>query len=74
MDFKHYAEMFLEEIHNQVIEDNFPGACKDISCTKLLETRDPYGTGDSPTEYECDGRDIECPLVRGVVSSMEAKL
>jgi hypothetical protein len=31
------------------------------NCPHFCEERDPYNTGDSPTEYSCEGSVNECP-------------
>jgi len=55
---------FSEEILNYVFFENidFPEACPE-DCPYLLETKDPFSTGDSPTEYDCECvRRKDCPL------------
>lgn len=40
---------------------DFPEGCPD-DCMYLITTPDAFGTGDSPTEYDCSCRDGErCP-------------
>jgi len=48
--------IYLEELMYQVFEDFT--CCKD--CAYCEATEDGYGTGDSPTLYECTGVPSEC--------------
>lgn len=45
----------------------FPGDCEEIECGHLGATPDGYGTGDSPTLYECGGCAEECPVVSKIL-------
>jgi|15BtaG_2_1085339.scaffolds.fasta_scaffold43803_4 hypothetical protein len=51
--------IYLHELQDQVFEDF--SSCKE--CEYCEETRDPYGTGDSPTMYECTAIPNECEQV-----------
>jgi len=48
--------IYLEELMYQVFDDFT--CCEECECCK--ETKDPYGTGDSPPSYECTGIPSEC--------------
>lgn len=43
---------------------------QECECRYLVTTDDAYGTGDSPTEYECNGDYKSCPRVSAIVSQM----
>ena len=40
--------------------DFLPDRCE--GCRHLIVTRDVFGTGDSPTDYECNGNERVCPV------------
>ena len=45
----------------------------DHECEYLRKTKDAYGTGDSPTEFDCTCHDsIMCPAAQAVYDKMEA--
>ena len=62
-------ENFLEGIFEGVMEDDIDNCC---DCNHLTRTTDPFSTGDSPTEYECEANDkMECPYVQEAVDSIK---
>jgi hypothetical protein len=61
--------VFTSDELDNIFFDNidFPEACPE-ECPYLLETKDPFSTGDSPTEYDCECvKRKECPLYTGDV-------
>jgi hypothetical protein len=49
------------------VPDDFPEPCIEAMCPYLLETPDAFGTGDSPTQYECRAVFIDqCDLLEVV--------
>lgn len=48
--------LMVEEFKNIDITDD---GCD--NCPHFCEERDPYNTGDSPTQYSCEGSVKECP-------------
>lgn len=53
MDYKTYAEILLEQSFEEMSLMGDVTDCED--CDHLCTTKDPFGTGDSPTEYSCEG-------------------
>ena len=56
--------MLSEAQHRQKIFDelDFPEDCEE-DCVYLRITPDAKNTGDSPTEYSCDGSCNVCPVI-----------
>lgn len=69
-------ERFIEA--NNLKDEAWNGDSKhcfsiDHECEYLRKTKDAYGTGDSPTEFDCTCHDsIMCPAVQAVYDKMEA--
>lgn len=67
------AGIAIEAIFERIKENHFPDStCR--GCRDFTETKDPFCTGDSPTEYECGGVPEGCPIVRKIVELMGGKL
>ena len=49
----------IQEVFNAV---QCPMDCGE--CQHLVETKDAYGTGDSPSAWSCEGSLLSCPQVR----------
>ena len=63
------AGIAVEQIHERILDNHFP--CSDCrNCKDYTETPDMYGTGDSPTDYECGGLPEKCPIVRDIIERM----
>ena len=61
MNIEALIEQIFCLIHEEAFDD-FQENC--IGCDYLLKTPDGYGTGDSPTVYECEVDDNkDCPVV-----------
>ena len=61
MNIEALTEQVFDSIQEAAFED-FQENC--IGCDYLLKTPDGYGTGDSPTVYECEVDDNkDCPVV-----------
>ena len=39
------------------------------SCRSLITTTDAFGTGDSPTVYDCDATSVHCPVVKAALEA-----
>jgi hypothetical protein len=56
-----------------MIESGFPQGCIDRDCKYLREIPDIYGTGDSPTGYNCDANKyVECPFYENIAKTVES--
>jgi hypothetical protein len=66
------TELLTALIFEQIQEKAFADIDNCIGCQYLLTTKDPYGTGDSPTEYECDVVVNErCPVVKDFIQNIK---
>lgn len=63
--FDYVTNKELDELYFESLEDdNFENCPED--CHNLIRTPDMFGTGDSPTGYDCDCHHrINCPLFKG---------
>lgn len=60
---KRLMSLILEERFHNI---DVPNDC-DEDCEYLLETKDPFNTGDSLTEYECICTNYEeCPIIEEI--------
>lgn len=72
MNYGEYIEAFMSSVQSAAFDDH--GRNCD-GCRHYLVTHDMYGTGDSPTDYECIVDDLEdCPHVFSAAEELAGDL